>query len=57
VCGSKFHPEHPERHEEVPLGPISGVVFYHVLVMVHNGLKFLFDGVGDLSGEPDIGFQ
>jgi hypothetical protein len=28
--------------------------FNHVFVVMHNGLELLFDGVGDLGGEPDV---
>jgi hypothetical protein len=36
--------------------PVMLCRFDHILVMVHNGLKFLFAGILDLGGEPDIGF-
>jgi len=28
--------------------------FDHVFVVMHNGLELLFDGIGDLGGEPDV---
>jgi hypothetical protein len=31
--------------------------FDHILMMVHNGLKFLLDSVRDFGGEPDIGLE
>jgi hypothetical protein len=28
--------------------------FDHVFMVKHNGVELLFDGVGDLGGEPDF---
>ena len=42
---------------EVPWSlPLMLCRFDNILMMVHDRLKFLLDGIRDLGGEPDIGF-